>query len=207
MNANDFAQSKYHLQVIRGGHAKKPPKEITCTRPDALFFRAQTLAIVRHFFEISCQVGRLPSILGREFFRAKVSCHGVPSFEEQAVFVHDVERALGRLNPQSLEVISLVGLYQYSLEEVALLLRRSRGCVVDRFTDAVDTLAQIFLTSGLLRKDRPDRRLHRFHAKEAQATAAELPPKKPVGSVGVEPSHMVTAVSSKYSFAAQGRVV
>jgi hypothetical protein len=207
MNANDFAQSKYHLQVIRGGHAKKPPKEITCTRPDALFFRAQTLAIVRHFFEISCQVGRLPSILGREFFRAKVSCHGVPSFEEQAVFVHDVERALGRLNPQSLEVISLVGLYQYSLEEVALLLRRSRGCVVDRFTDAVDTLAQIFLTSGLLRKDRPDRRLHRFHAKEAQAKVAELPPKKPVGSVGVEPSHMVTAVSSKYSFAAQGRVV
>ena len=54
MNDTGFAQSKYHLHVIRGGHAKKPPKEITCTRPDVLFFRAQTLAIVRHFFEISC---------------------------------------------------------------------------------------------------------------------------------------------------------
>jgi hypothetical protein len=74
-----------------------------------MFFRAQVMAIVRHFFEISCQIGRLPSILGREFFRAKVSHRGIPSFEDQVVFVHDVERALERLNPQDTEVISLVG--------------------------------------------------------------------------------------------------
>ena len=207
MSAKGFAQSKFHLHAFAGGHASKPPKEITCTRPDALFFRAQTLAIVRHFFEISCQVGRLPSILGREFFRAKVSCHGIPSFEEQAVFVHDVERALARLNPQSLEVISMVGLYQYSLEEVAQLLRRSRTTVVERFTEAVDTLAEIFLTSGLLREDRPDRRVQRFHATEAQPRMAEFPPKKPVASVPAEPAHMITEVTAKYSFAARGRVV
>lgn len=82
--------------------------ELENTRADALFFRAQTLAIVRHFFEIASQIGRLPSILGREFFRAKVSHHAIPSFEEQAVFVHDVERALGRLQEQDAEVIALV---------------------------------------------------------------------------------------------------
>src|SRR5450755_3366248 len=114
MSAASPLQSKFHLGIIVGGRAKTKPKEILCTRADGLHFRGQTLAIVRHFFEISCQVGRLPSILGREFFRAKVSHHGIPSFEEQAVFVHDVERALARLNPQSLEVISMVGLYQYS---------------------------------------------------------------------------------------------
>ena len=162
---------------------------------------------MRHFFEISCQIGRLPSILGREFFRAKVSCHGIPSFEEQAVFVHDVERALARLSPQSLEVVSLVGLYQYSLEEVATLLRRSRSTVVERFAEAVDTLAQIFLASGLLREDRPDRRLQRFRAKQAAPAVVELPPKKPVASVGAEALHVVTEVSAKYSFAAQHRVV
>ena len=102
-------------------------------------------------------------------------------------------------------VISLVGLYQYSLEEVALLLRRSRSCVVERFTEAVDTLAQIFLTSGLLRENRPDRRLHRFHAKKTAVAAP--PPKKPVASVAAEPALLVTEVSAKYSFAAQGRVV
>ena len=207
MNATDFAQSKYHLRVVRGGLAKKPQKEITVTRPDALFFRAQTLAIVRHFFEISCQVGRLPSILGREFFRAKVSCHGIPSFEEQAVFVHDVERAMARLSVQGLEVISLVGLYQYSLEEVALLLRRSRTTVVERFSEAVDTLSQIFLAMGLLREDRPDRRLQRFHAKSAQTRVAELPPKKPVASVANVASHRVTEECAKYSFVERSRAV
>jgi hypothetical protein len=207
MSAMGFASSKFHLHVAAGQRASKPPKEVTCTRPDVLFFRAQTLAIVRHFFEISCQVGRLPSILGREFFRAKVSCHGIPSFEEQAVFVHDVEHAMARLSPQSLEVISLVGLYQYSLEEVALLLRRSRGCVVDRFTEALDTLAQIFLTSGLLRDDRPDRRVQHFNATKARTKEAELPAKKPVASVAAEPAHVITGVSAKYSFAERPRAV
>jgi hypothetical protein len=207
MNAAGFKQSKFHLHAIAGSRASKPPKEITCPRPDALFFRAQTLAIVRHFFEISCHIGRLPSILGRELFRAKVSCHGIPSFEEQAVFVHDVERALARLNPQSFEVISLVGFYQYSLEEVAMLLHRSRGYVVERFTEAVDTLAQIFLTTGLLREDYPDRHLQRFHAMEAPPAMAELLPKKPCVSVGAQASHTVKEETAKYSFVEQHRAV
>ena len=181
-------------------------RKSTCTRPDALFFRAQTLAIVRHFFEISCQIGRLPSILGREFFRAKVSHHAIPSFEEQAVFVHDVERALARLNPQDAEVISLVGLYQYSLEEVATLLGRSRSFGGERFAESVDTLAEMFLDTGLLREDRPDRRLQRFTADNA-ARAAELPPKKPVASVDAEAYHEVSEESAKYTFVAQHRVV
>ena len=207
MNSAGIAQSKFHLQVIDRGHVNKRPKEITCARPDALFFRAQTLAIVRHFFEISCQIGRLPSILGREFFRAKVSCHGIPSFEDRAVFVHDVERALARLNSQNLEVVSLVGLYQYSLEEVATLLHRSRTTVVVRFTEAVDTLAQIFLESGLLREDNPDRRIRRFDAKKAKPQVAELPPKKPCGSVAAESPHVVTEVNAKYSFHERQRIV
>ncbi len=207
MSAAGFAQSKFHLRVVRGRPVSKPPREITCTRPDVLFYRAQTLAIVRHFFEISCQIGRLPSILGREFFRAKVSCHGVPSFEDQVVFVHDVERALARLNPQNLEVISLVGLYQYSLAEVAMLLHRSRSSLVERYTEAVDTLAQIFLASGLLREDKLDRRLHRFNADELPSEIAELPAKKPVASVAAEPPCVVAEVGAKYSFVAQHKVV
>jgi len=207
MNSAGFAQSKFHLRVVKGGVANKPPREVVCTRPDALYFRAQTLAIVRHFFEISCQIGRLPSILGREFFRAKVSHRAIPSFEDQVVFVHDVERALGQLSPQNLEVVSLVGLYQYSLEEVATLLGRCRTTVVERFTEALDTLAQIFLTSGLLREDRPDRRLQRFKAEEPPPAVVELPAKKPAASVAGETYHQVTEESAKYSFMAQHRVV
>ena len=207
MNSTSFAQSKFHLQVINRGLANRPPKEVLCTRPDVLYFRAQTLAIVRHFFEISCQIGRLPSILGREFFRAKVSHRAIPSFEDQVVFVHDVEQALARLNSQNLEVLSLVGLYQYSLEEVATLLGRCRTTVIERYAEAVDTLAQIFLTSGLLREDRPDRQLQRFPAEDPPQAVAEPPAKKPAASAGGERSDQATDVSAKYSFVAKHRVV
>jgi hypothetical protein len=194
--------SKFHLRVIKGGRTQTKPREILCTRADGLHFRGQTLAIVRHFFEISCQIGRLPSILGREFFRAKVSHHGIPSFEEQVVFVHDVERALARLNPRDLEVVSLVGLYHYSLDEVAMLLACCRTTVVHRYASAIDTLAQVFLEAGLLREGRPDRHIQRFSA-QGGAPAEESPLKKLAVSVPAEPAFIVTEENAKYSFVAQ----
>ena len=111
-------------------------EEYDGARADVLFFRAQTLGIVRHFFEIASQIGRLPSILGREFFRAKVSHHAIPSFEEQAVFVHDVETALARLNEQDGELVALVGLFHYSMDDVAKMLGRSRSFVAQHFADS-----------------------------------------------------------------------
>src|SRR4051794_3195495 len=104
------------FEVNRSGESLTPEPD---PEPDTICFRAQTIAIVRHFFEISSQMGRLPSILGREFFRAKVSHHAVPSFEDQAVFVHDVERCLMRLSDDHARMVMMVGLYDFSKEEVA----------------------------------------------------------------------------------------
>src|SRR5215471_2696226 len=115
---------KTQLRVRNRKQAREAEEELGAQRADALFYRSQTLAIVRHFFEIATQIGRLPSIMGREFIRAKVSHHRIPSFEEQAVFVHDVELALSRLNEADAEVIALVGLFQYSLTDVATMLGR-----------------------------------------------------------------------------------
>jgi len=207
MSRAGLARATGGSRVMSGGRANSLPEELECARPDAPFFRAQTLAIVRHFFEISCQIGRLPSILGRELFRAKVSHHAIPSFEDQVVFVHDVERALARLNPQDGEVLSLVGLFHCSLEEAATLLGRSRSSVVQRFADSVDRLAEMFLASGLLREDRPDRRLQRFHSDDSPHQAVVLPPKKPAASVGSEAAHDVTGDGAKYSFITHHRVV
>jgi len=207
MNHAGMAKKKLGVGLIAEGRADTLPQEVSGSRSDVLFFRAQTLAIVRHFFEISCQIGRLPSILGREFFRAKVSHHGIPSFEDQAVFVYDVEQALAQLSPQNLEIVSMVGLYQYSLEEVAKLLGRCRSTVVERYVEGVDTLAQIFLATGMLREDRPDRRIQRFDLDETRRGAAELPSRKPVASANVEPSMAVAKAGSKYPAAVQHRVV
>ena len=127
-------------------------------RPEIVCYRGQALAIMRHFFELSCQVGRLPSLLCREFFRAKVSHHAIPSFEEQVVFVRDVELCLERLSDQHAEMIQLIGLYDFSVEEIAAMLRRGRTWVYERVAEAVDALAEIFLQAGLLKANRPDRR-------------------------------------------------
>ena len=73
-------------------------------RPEMLCFRGQTFALVRHFFELSCQVGRLPSLLGRELFRSRVSHHAIPSFEEQVIFARDVELCLAKLTEDQGEI-------------------------------------------------------------------------------------------------------
>ena len=200
MSATAISSCKPKLRVLDRRRRRREWDESDSTRADALFFRGQTLAIIRHFFEIASQIGRLPSILGREFFRARVSHHAIPSFEDQAVFVHDVERALGRLNDNDAEVIALVGLFQYSLDEAAALLGRSRTTVAVRFADAVDRLAELFLTVGLLQENRPDRRLQRF---ATPVSTAELPPKKPVASVGAESYHMVGSEDGTCCYAAR----
>jgi len=127
-------------------------------RPETVCFRRQTMAIMRHFFEISSQLGRLPSLLGREFFHAKVSHHAIPSFEDQAVFVRDVELCLERLSEEHAEMITLIGLFDFSRDEIAAMLHYSRTWVSMRAAEALDALSEIFLQVGVLREDRPDRR-------------------------------------------------
>ena len=138
-------------------------------RPEILCYRGQTMAIVRHFYEISSQVGRLPSLLGREFFRARGSHHAIPSFEDQALFVRDVELCFARLSEPHAEMITLVGLYALSREEVSEMLRCSRAWVNNRVAEALDALSEIFLQAGLLRQERPDRR-------QIQVNSHSIPP-------------------------------
>ena len=131
-------------------------------------YRGQTFAIMRHFFEISSHLGRLPSLLGREFFRARVSHHAIPSFEDQAVFVRDVELCFARLSEPHAEMITLIALYSFSREEVAHMLRASRTWVSIRTAEALDALSEIFLQARLLREDHPDRR-------QSQVTSRSIP--------------------------------
>ncbi len=149
--------------------------------PETLCYRGQTLAIVRHFFEMSCQLGRLPSILGREFFRAKVSHHAIPSFEDQALFAHDIHQSLMKLDDQAMEVLTLIGLYGLNLDEAARILHCSSGYLSQRYGEAVARLTQIFLDTGILRRDRPDRRQVQMKGRKLPPSAR--PPKKPCGSV------------------------
>src|SRR6266536_2832548 len=61
-------------------------------------YRERTIALLRRYLRISIEVGRLPSLLGRELFRSKVTSYRMSSFEDAVIFVHDVERALSQLD-------------------------------------------------------------------------------------------------------------
>ncbi|MDR3748503.1 MAG: hypothetical protein P4M04_10160 [Acidobacteriota bacterium] len=161
------------------GDCPRPPE--VEPRPEMVCFRGQTLSLVRHFFELSCQVGRLPSLPGREFFRARVSHHAIPSFEEQVVFVRNMQLGLERLSEEHAEMITLVGLYDLSREEVAEMLHCSRSWVYDHFACALDALSEIFPQARLLDEKHPDRR-------QREVSRQNLPPEVVAGGMKPRPA-------------------
>jgi len=182
MRTRKLAAQKARLLLMEAEAAMAvvaEPVEQLDPRPEMVCFRGQTLALVRHFFELSSQLGRLPSLLGREFFRARVSHHAVPSFEEQAVFVRDIDLCIGKLNAEQQEIVSLAGLYDFSQDEVAEMLHISRAAVHLWFVEALDALSEIFLEAGLLREQRPDRRQRQLAHCRLPADVAAMGEKRP----------------------------
>jgi hypothetical protein len=79
---------------------------------------------------LSIEVGRTPSLLGREFFRTRVTSYGASTFEDSVIFVHDVERSLEELNDFEKKLIAKIVLQRFSREEAGRLL----GCGYRRWS-------------------------------------------------------------------------
>ena len=67
-------------------------------RPEIGLYRSYSVGLLRRYFRMSMELGRLPSLVGREFFRAKVTSYRITSFEDVVILCHDVERCLQRLS-------------------------------------------------------------------------------------------------------------
>src|SRR5260370_681428 len=119
--------------------------------PHLWVYRDRTLAMLRRYLRLSIQLGRLPSLVGREFFRARVTSYRVHTFEDSVIFAHDVERCLELLSMFSQRLIARIVLEDYTQEETAALLGSTRRTIVNRFPQAVDELTEIFLRRNLLR--------------------------------------------------------
>jgi DNA-directed RNA polymerase specialized sigma24 family protein len=118
--------------------------------PDLWIYRRRAEAILRKFFRMSVEVGRLPSILGSEFFRTHVTSYSVSSFEDAVIFVHDVERCVAKLDHLSQTLIARVILQGFSHEEAARVLNCPRRTLSRKLPEAVDRLSEIFLAAGIL---------------------------------------------------------
>jgi hypothetical protein len=114
-------------------------------------YRAHTLGLLRRYFRMSLELGRLPSLVGREIFRARVSSYRASSFEDLVIFVTDVERCVERLDEKSQLAIARVIFQEYSVEEASRMLGCTERSIRTRLAGGLDRLAYIFLLRGLLR--------------------------------------------------------
>ena len=92
----------------------------------------------------------MPSLLGKEMFRAKVSSYRMESFEDIIIFIHDVERCLARLDEEQQELIARMALQQYTVLETAELTGIRPRTVIRRYGEALDRLTRIFLAVEML---------------------------------------------------------
>jgi DNA-directed RNA polymerase specialized sigma24 family protein len=122
--------------------------------PDLWIYRQRTVALLNRYFRMSMEMGKLPSILGQQFFRSHVTSYRASSFEDVVIFVHDVERSIAKLDRLSQQLMARVIFQGYGHDETAELLGCCRKTVLRRLPDAIDKLSEIFLAVDIL-KPRP----------------------------------------------------
>jgi DNA-directed RNA polymerase specialized sigma24 family protein len=120
-------------------------------------YRARTVTMLRRYMRYSIETGRLPSLLGREFFRAKVTSYIVVTFEDRVIFVHDMETCLNRLDEFSRQIIARHILQEHDQEATARLLHCTDRTVRTYVPIALDLMTEILLDVGLLERIVPIR--------------------------------------------------
>ncbi len=137
--------------------------------PEMCLYRTRTTALLRKYFTLSMELGRVPSLLGREFFRSRITSYRMQSFEDVVIFVHDVERCLEKLDRGSQMLIARIGLQEYSYEEAARLLGYHPRTVERNYPEALDRLSAVLLEADLLRETSTFCGLQRHAAKKSVA--------------------------------------
>lgn len=142
-----------------GEHPTDYPQSGECSEsveigrdPDLWLYRERTVALLKRYLRFSIEVGRLPSILGRELFRSKVTSYRMSSFEDAVIFVHDIERVLDQLDAFSKDLIAVIIFQDYSQDEAAEVLRCGRRTVCRQFPETLDQISERFLEGGLLNR-------------------------------------------------------
>ncbi len=133
------------------GQAELPPSVLFGeTETDLWPYRRRTVALLRRYARASVEVGRLPSLLGREFFRTRVTSYTMRNFEDVVIFVTDMEKAIEKLSAIDKKLLAMNVLEEYDALEVARLLGCTPRSVRRLLGEALDELARIMLAGGLL---------------------------------------------------------
>lgn len=133
------------------GQAEPPPSVVFGeTEMDLWPYRRRTVALLRRYARASVEVGRLPSLLGREFFRTRVTSYTMRNFEDVVIFVTDMEKAIDKLSAMEKKLLAMNILEEYTIPEVARLLGHTQRTVERFLQEALDQLSRTLLAGGLL---------------------------------------------------------
>jgi hypothetical protein len=135
----------YETGDLEGG--AEPPSS---SDRDLWLYRDRTTGLLWRYVRLAVEIGRLPSLLGREFFRARVSRYSAQTFEDSVIFVHDVECCLQSLDAADKILIAMLALEQNTQEEAARSLGCTQRTIVRRYAEALDHLSEIFLKREIL---------------------------------------------------------
>jgi len=146
---NTLVSGTYHRQMI--AQAEVPPSVVFGeTEMDLWPYRSRTTALLRRYARASVEVGRLPSLLGREFFRSRVTSYTMRNFEDVVIFVADMEKAIEKLSTIEKKMLAMNILEEYTVDEVARLLGYHSKTIRRLLPEALDQLSRILLAGGLL---------------------------------------------------------
>lgn len=120
--------------------------------PETAFYRKYMEGMLRRYGVMKLQKGRVPSLLGRELFRGKVTSYKVHGFDDVVIFVHDVEQCLKLLDAEQQGLVYRVAVQEYTFGEAAAMLKWSLRSTKRRYNEAVDELTAIFQKRGLMEK-------------------------------------------------------
>lgn len=137
-------------EVRQSWHARQAEEEDR--ERERRTYRGRTVAMLRRYMRYSIETGRLPSLLGREFFRAKVTSYTVVTFEDRVIFVHDMEKCLERLDEFSRQLIARHILQEHDQAATGKLLHCTERSVRTYVPVVLDLLSEILLEVGLMER-------------------------------------------------------
>jgi len=145
------------LRLVRAA-AEVVPEPLAWAMPTAersfesglAFYRKYTEGMLRRYMTMSMEQGRVPSLLGRELFRGKVTSYKVHAFDDVVIFVHDMGSCLRQLAPGLRHLIRRIALEGYTHEETAALLGLGLRTVIRKYAEALDKLTRVLLDRKML---------------------------------------------------------
>ena len=116
-------------------------------------FRKATLRLLRYYFKLSLDYGRIPSVLGGEVMRSRVSHAKMYTIEDETIFLHDMNRCMEQeLGEMELKILALVVFMDHTFEQTGAILQYSEKQVRRIFPNVIDRLARAFFEREFLNR-------------------------------------------------------